>query len=155
MKYDNNDKDSTPGRLGTPRHDFDGNEITPPTREEMIRAAFEKYHASLGVAETYDDQLAEDAFTSGFESGARLGFTEGHRAGGRITHEQLHAPISAAPLLAGNQLVRPNTKMESIREDQLTAEFCELLARYAILPSEVRMRALIEAARSMGYEVKL
>lgn len=58
-------------------------------------------------------------------------------------------------MLAGNQLVRPNTKMEAIREDQLTAEICELVSRYAILPSEVRMRALIEAARSMGFEIKL
>jgi hypothetical protein len=124
-----------------------------PTREEVIAAGFEKW--CLGNADRLGKLSAHEAFTSGFESGAQLGYADGFRKGGEITGKQLTSPISGKPMVQGNQLVTPSTKLEAIREDQLTAEICELVHRYAILPSEVRVRALIEAARSMGVEITL
>lgn len=95
----------------------------------------------------------EEGFKVGFEKGHETGFAAGFNKGAKQGVEGLIGVQDrgerARKLAVGNMLQKPSTKLEAMNADQLTAEVCNILAQYAILPVEVRVGSVLDALRAL------
>jgi len=99
------------------------------------------------------------AFCAGYEKGEAHGHTLGFNKGAKQAINGLIGVADrgdrARELASGNQLAKPKNNLEAITRDQLTAEICNILAQYAVMPVDARVAATIDALNSLpGVEIK-
>jgi hypothetical protein len=136
-------------------NDNEDNETT--SRDELVTKLFEDW--SKKETAEYGEVQGWRAFEVGFTEGERVGYTRGFGDGAKQAVAGLIGDGQdgerARTLAQGNMLQKPSTKYENVKADQLTAELVNVLSMYAILPTEVRIAATMDALRSLPtVEVK-
>lgn len=124
-----------------------------PPREKLIADLFLQDYG------TTDNTVALAAFDKGFHYGLARGHADGFNQGAKTAINGLTGVADrgerARTLASGNSLSKPKNNLEAINRDQLTAEVCNVLAQYAVMPVDARVAAVIDALNSLpGVEIK-
>lgn len=154
---------------GSTNKEADRRRFARPTDEENERVGLKRVHhvpdrgatidaarakAQHGAIRVAPQDMHDYAFDQGFDAGERFGYTFGFHNGGAEVANQLLAPGRGQRYLerstTGNHQGRPRNGFEEHTADQLTAEIAGLLAAYAILPTSVKVRATLDALKSLG-----
>lgn len=94
------------------------------------------------------EEVFEAGFTAGEQHGHTVGFAKGATTTiGQLTHSKGKGRVRT--LQSGNWLGEPETKLEAINSEQLTAEICALLAAYAVVRLDLKIAAVIDALNTL------
>ena len=127
-----------------------------PDRDAFRTAAYQKWDASPSNPNAVGLEYRQ-CFDQGFDAGERYGYTFGFHNGAReavvgLTGVPDRARRQRELIQQGNEQGLPVSKLQEINQDQLTAEIVQVLSAYAILPTAQKVRATVDAMKSLGVE---
>lgn len=132
---------------------------TPDKREAHIATAYDRFcDAEKDMPDDIKQSTgARTVFAGGFNAGEGYGHTIGFSRGAIETAKGLTVSKGRASrqLYSGNYIGTPETKLEALNQEQLTAEICALLAQYAIVPTDLKVAAVLDALNTLpGVDIK-
>lgn len=132
---------------------------TGPDRETKRQTHITEAHDRFVRMFDKDPPLQDELFEAGFDAGEQYGHTIGFARGATEAIHGLTVSKGRGKrrvLATGNELAEPSTKMDAINEEQLTAEVCALLSDYAIVPTDFKVRAVLDALNTLpGIHIKV